>query len=146
MAPTHPKSPRDLSQVAKPVVDVVTGQVEDRGPDAMRFIAAIVGILSVPIYFCIFLSPFYRLYGNPGDDTLAWMWIIGAPVVVAFLLFSLFFSVVGALLNYKLFVKLFLRSSNRAGDRNMRLLTCLGILPKTPLPPRRPFSEAPPAD
>ncbi len=32
MAPKHPKRPRDFSQAAKLVVDVATGQVEDREP------------------------------------------------------------------------------------------------------------------
>jgi hypothetical protein len=30
MAPKHPKRPRDFSQAAKLVIDVATGQVEDR--------------------------------------------------------------------------------------------------------------------
>jgi hypothetical protein len=32
MAPKHPKRPRDFSQAAKLVIDVATGQVEDREP------------------------------------------------------------------------------------------------------------------
>lgn len=32
MAPKHPKRPRDFSQAAKLVIDVATGQVEDRPP------------------------------------------------------------------------------------------------------------------
>jgi hypothetical protein len=32
MAPKHPKRPRDFSQAAKLVIDVATGQVEDRAP------------------------------------------------------------------------------------------------------------------
>jgi general stress protein YciG len=32
MAPKHPKRPRDFSQAAKFVVDVATGQREDREP------------------------------------------------------------------------------------------------------------------
>ena len=32
MAPKHPKRPRDFSQAAKLVIDVATGQVEDRTP------------------------------------------------------------------------------------------------------------------
>jgi len=32
MAPKHPKRPRDFSQAAKLVVDIATGQVEDREP------------------------------------------------------------------------------------------------------------------
>jgi hypothetical protein len=32
MAPKHPKRPRDFSQAAKFVVDVATGQAEDRAP------------------------------------------------------------------------------------------------------------------
>ena len=32
MAPKHPKRPRDFSQAAKLVVDIATGQVEDRAP------------------------------------------------------------------------------------------------------------------
>lgn len=32
MAPKHPKRPRDFSQAAKMVVDIATGQVEDREP------------------------------------------------------------------------------------------------------------------
>lgn len=32
MAPKHPKRPRDFSQAAKMVVDIATGQVEDRPP------------------------------------------------------------------------------------------------------------------
>lgn len=32
MAPKHPKRPRDPAQLAKLVVDIATGQVEDREP------------------------------------------------------------------------------------------------------------------
>ena len=32
MAPKHPKRPRDFSQAAKLVIDVATGQIEDREP------------------------------------------------------------------------------------------------------------------
>lgn len=32
MAPKHPKRPRDFSQAAKLVVDIASGQVEDREP------------------------------------------------------------------------------------------------------------------
>jgi hypothetical protein len=32
MAPKHPKRPRDFSQAAKFVIDVATGQAEDRAP------------------------------------------------------------------------------------------------------------------
>jgi hypothetical protein len=32
MAPKHPKRPRDFSQAAKLVIDVATGQAEDRPP------------------------------------------------------------------------------------------------------------------
>jgi hypothetical protein len=32
MAQKHPKRPRDFSQAAKLVIDVATGQVEDRAP------------------------------------------------------------------------------------------------------------------
>jgi hypothetical protein len=32
IAPKHPKRPRDFSQAAKLVIDVATGQVEDREP------------------------------------------------------------------------------------------------------------------
>jgi hypothetical protein len=32
MAPKHPKRPRDFSQAAKLVIDIATGQVEDREP------------------------------------------------------------------------------------------------------------------
>ena len=32
MAPKHPKRPRDLNQWAKRMVDIATGEVEDREP------------------------------------------------------------------------------------------------------------------
>ena len=40
MAPKHPKRPRDFSQAAKLVIDIATGQVEDREPDSGKDPAA----------------------------------------------------------------------------------------------------------
>jgi hypothetical protein len=40
MAPEHPKRPKDFSQAAKMVVDIATGQVEDREPTAKELRAS----------------------------------------------------------------------------------------------------------
>jgi hypothetical protein len=39
----HPKRPRDLNQWAKRMVDVVTGEVEDRVPEKNEAAAAALG-------------------------------------------------------------------------------------------------------
>ena len=41
MAPSHKKRPRDISQRAKLIVDIATGEVEDKEPDTGKNPAAV---------------------------------------------------------------------------------------------------------
>jgi hypothetical protein len=76
-----------------------------------KALAVLVGIVSVPVYFCICALILFLFFpGLAQDDTLVWVFLFGGIAIVSFLGCL---SILGGIVTYVLFVGWFVSPSDR---------------------------------